>query len=443
MQGKLSLYDILGVKSDSKQEEIKRGYFKAVRKYPPERFPDEFRKIREAYEILSDEESREDYDLSLEGGQGGSKFIMAYEAMDEERYDEAVKLLKEVLEIAPANKMAKNLIGICLLNKEEHQEAIKYYKKLISQSSEDEYYYFNLGQAYIKAKALKKALENFKKALKLEQNVSDFWVQTGYCYFAQGDHEKARNILEEGMKKCGEDLSFLIKLIQIDITQRDRKKLLSNIKRIEKLATDHKMKENVSWTFYEIAEELSNFMPDFAETLLKKAKKLNPKDEKINAYHKKVSKNQKLQGSIEKLIKDETVHPWIKDIVIMKIMGYENLLEEKDLDISRRLFLRSPAQAFSSAKHIKSEYPDLFKHNKDFLQNIIDYPNGIIIDEKQLLEDIKEIERMKGEFSEFQISQITLDEIFIMPMPKRNTVMVGRNDPCPCGSGKKYKKCCL
>ena len=24
----------------------------------------------------------------------------------------------------------------------------------------------------------------------------------------------------------------------------------------------------------------------------------------------------------------------------------------------------------------------------------------------------------------------------------RNTNKVGRNDPCPCGSGKKYKKCC-
>ncbi len=23
------------------------------------------------------------------------------------------------------------------------------------------------------------------------------------------------------------------------------------------------------------------------------------------------------------------------------------------------------------------------------------------------------------------------------------THTVGRNDPCPCGSGKKYKKCCL
>lgn len=25
---------------------------------------------------------------------------------------------------------------------------------------------------------------------------------------------------------------------------------------------------------------------------------------------------------------------------------------------------------------------------------------------------------------------------------KRKDVKVGRNDPCPCGSGRKYKKCC-
>jgi len=28
--------------------------------------------------------------------------------------------------------------------------------------------------------------------------------------------------------------------------------------------------------------------------------------------------------------------------------------------------------------------------------------------------------------------------------PLRNPLRnIGRNDPCPCGSGKKYKKCCL
>ena len=26
---------------------------------------------------------------------------------------------------------------------------------------------------------------------------------------------------------------------------------------------------------------------------------------------------------------------------------------------------------------------------------------------------------------------------------KRGEVKIGRNDPCPCGSGKKFKRCCL
>jgi uncharacterized protein len=26
--------------------------------------------------------------------------------------------------------------------------------------------------------------------------------------------------------------------------------------------------------------------------------------------------------------------------------------------------------------------------------------------------------------------------------PRHNDVKIGRNDPCPCGSGKKYKRCC-
>ena len=35
-------------------------------------------------------------------------------------------------------------------------------------------------------------------------------------------------------------------------------------------------------------------------------------------------------------------------------------------------------------------------------------------------------------------SEISVVETYVRPTPK-----IGRNDPCPCGSGKKYKKCCL
>lgn len=56
-----------------------------------------------------------------------------------------------------------------------------------------------------------------------------------------------------------------------------------------------------------------------------------------------------------------------------------------------------------------------------------------------------------GEFDdedgdEFDDDEFSDDEDFDVSVPKptfiRETARVGRNDPCPCGSGKKFKKCC-
>ena len=35
-----------------------------------------------------------------------------------------------------------------------------------------------------------------------------------------------------------------------------------------------------------------------------------------------------------------------------------------------------------------------------------------------------------------------LEILLNWPTPQVTEKKVGRNDPCPCGSGKKYKKCC-
>jgi preprotein translocase subunit SecA len=34
------------------------------------------------------------------------------------------------------------------------------------------------------------------------------------------------------------------------------------------------------------------------------------------------------------------------------------------------------------------------------------------------------------------------DALAARPQPVRDPAKVGRNDPCPCGSGKKFKNCC-
>ncbi|MFS0821436.1 SEC-C metal-binding domain-containing protein [Bacillus sp. 1P02SD] len=39
-------------------------------------------------------------------------------------------------------------------------------------------------------------------------------------------------------------------------------------------------------------------------------------------------------------------------------------------------------------------------------------------------------------------NEMQFQNTMMEPAPVRNENKVGRNDPCPCGSGKKYKKCC-
>ena len=50
--------------------------------------------------------------------------------------------------------------------------------------------------------------------------------------------------------------------------------------------------------------------------------------------------------------------------------------------------------------------------------------------------EISDFEKINGEWR-------FIDGKIIGPAPlRRDQPKVGRNDPCPCGSGKKYKKCC-
>ena len=60
---------------------------------------------------------------------------------------------------------------------------------------------------------------------------------------------------------------------------------------------------------------------------------------------------------------------------------------------------------------------------------------------------IKETDFKHHEIAQFARSKsgdwIFQDGQIVGPEPiRRETPKIGRNDPCPCGSGKKYKKCC-
>lgn len=56
-------YEILDVAENAEDAGIKRAYLAMVRRYPPERFPDDFQRIYRAYELIKTEEDRLSYRL--------------------------------------------------------------------------------------------------------------------------------------------------------------------------------------------------------------------------------------------------------------------------------------------------------------------------------------------------------------------------------------------
>jgi len=50
--------------------------------------------------------------------------------------------------------------------------------------------------------------------------------------------------------------------------------------------------------------------------------------------------------------------------------------------------------------------------------------------------------RERSQFKRIDGNWRYLDGDMVSPPPIKKEPKVGRNEPCPCGSGKKYKKCC-
>jgi preprotein translocase subunit Sec63 len=77
---------ILGVREDAGAEDIRRAYLEKIKMYPPDRAPEAFEKIRDAYELLQDPRKRMRLMLSnvdpkaplvslLEGQKGKRNFV--------------------------------------------------------------------------------------------------------------------------------------------------------------------------------------------------------------------------------------------------------------------------------------------------------------------------------------------------------------------------------
>lgn len=83
--------------------------------------------------------------------------------------------------------------------------------------------------------------------------------------------------------------------------------------------------------------------------------------------------------------------------------------------------------------------PTLMDYTHDWLA----FYNPEAIAQRQARWADEELAREQDELTEEDLLDEDLDDILPQIPVVRSEPKIGRNDPCPCGSGKKYKKCCL
>ena len=177
----------------------------------------------------------------------------------------------------------------------------------------------------------------------------------------------------------------------------------------------------------------------------------NDKSEIVEYVNTNFLKNQNLDVKDIESLKDQEVVDYIFELVIKdyeKKMISSPLMNEFEKAISLRVIDSNWVEHMSAMEHLKEgvglrgyaqnnpvqvytmEGYEMF----DNLLNKIDNDIALFLLKAEVKQNVERKQTLQGHTNDGKEK--------LKAQPKRVSVKIGRNDPCPCGSGKKYKQCC-
>jgi len=255
------LYERLGVAREASGDEVKRAYRSLVRVYPPERAPEEFKRIRMAYETLSDPRSRQEYDTAPDPGLQRLMHAAA-QAMNVQDWTEAERNLKQILVQDPSIDYVRNMLGLCFVYQGKAVEAVQQYERLLAAPDPAPAWLGNAGHAYRMLHRFADARTVLQRAIDTAKDGETVTYQLGLVdvFLDQNDYRRAVKFLEEAIRSDGkvdfDDLLFFTKLVEVHLRQNDVKKVRAVVKRILAIPFDEEQRKYAAWKLGSLGREL-------------------------------------------------------------------------------------------------------------------------------------------------------------------------------------------
>ncbi|NNU78339.1 tetratricopeptide repeat protein [Clostridium estertheticum] len=449
-------YEILELTALASKEDIKMAYFKSVRKYPPDRFEVEFMNIRKAYEILSNEKTRKQYDsINNLDSDVKENYSLARTYMEEEELNKAIKILQKMQKEDSKSLIVKVLLAEVYLKNSNSGKALTVYEELTLEEPENSAFAGYLANAYLNRGWHKKAILAYNKAIELDSDNISLWLGLSEAYVESNEYFNARNVLEKALEvvtDIKDNTTIYLELITIDMNFEMFSSIHKPIDKLAELAINNdEIKENITSTLSELASYLMQMekMED-AKKIIEKAAKILPEDEDVLRIKNEIENYMIYIDNFRKMEANKKINHEVVSLISFNVLPNNELGMHDEEEKEAMNYFQEYTVLYNydiyktSIKKLEKDYPDLYALKVEFFNKLTNNieRKKMQVEYKKHLGNYKHIINRFFDEEDNEENEESLKDYEPQEPIVREESKVGRNDLCPCGSGKKYKKCC-
>ena len=456
-------YHILGLEPGASQAEIKKAYFRMVRQHSPESDPEQFQKIREAYEQLKKGEDAADGPVFPPFSDPWAGKMM--EQIDNYRRAGNMEKVRDACEEAwrlfPQDIRFLYLLVIAQRQCGNTGKAVRNGELLVSKEPENKWFLKELAISYLARGFTQKAYLACEKAYEAGCRDNDFLLTYAFECNEYGEFERGKQVLWE-------------------IARQDRRWLKEDIPELIEVysglvrfcyETQDSCLGEVMEGLCRVMEQYRIYMAEYIQELAELAAFTGRCLGQGIIEYQAVTRAFEVMREICRTEEDKNIVKEAENtFCFSRILddprigetlecAYEIYYELHGVDAQTMKFALTDVQLcmveerdeiLEQAEILRQEYPDFYGKLEDFIKRLQSEKNLSYLKSSLL----KTYRRLAGNFSlgfyyekypqekeraqGIVISDGTSEDPYV-----RTGRKIGRNDPCPCGSGKKYKHCCM